>query len=141
MKKKFPNLAEWMIGTAFVGLIIMGGVIVSRAIEPPPVQFKSIDIKNSPKPGELLIVEASVRRTEKLSCTNGVQVDSRDEQGVEARLPVPTRQVLGQHTQYAIVIPTVTHPGTYGLRVRETVYCDGRPRIAETPWLAFEVMR
>lgn len=141
MKIHTPNLGEWMVGAAFVGLVIMGGVMVARAIEPPPVQFRSIDIKNSPKPGELLIVQAAVRRKDKPNCTNGVQVDSQDSKGVEARLPVPTRQVLGMSTQYAIVIPTVTHPGTYGLRVRETVYCDGRPRIAETPWLAFEVVR
>lgn len=140
MKIHTPNLGEWMVGLAFVGLLILGGFMIARALEPAPVAFESVKVANAPKAGDLLIVEATVNRIEKEGCTNGVQVDSRDVNGVEARLPVPTRQVAGPFSRYAIVIPDATVPGPYELRVRETVYCDGRPRIAETPWLAFEVV-
>lgn len=137
--KNLPNAGEWMVGLSFLGLLVLGGFMVVRALEPDPVQFESLEVKNAPRAGDLLIVEATVNRIKKTDCTNGVQVDSRDSAGVEARLPVPTRQVAGPFSRYAIVIPDVTKAGDYDLRIRETIYCDGRPRIAETPWLAFEV--
>lgn len=137
--KKLPNAGEWMVGLSFLGLLILGGFMVVRALEPNPIQFESVEVKNAPRPGALLIVEATVNRVEKPNCTNGVQVDSRDGAGVEARLPVPTRQVVGPFSRYAIVIPAVTQPGPYDFRIRETIYCEGRPRIAETPWLSFKV--
>lgn len=138
---RFPNAGEVMIGLTLCGMAALGGVIVSRAMAPSPVAFESVKITNAPKPGNLLIVEATVSRVEKKDCTNGVQIDSRDANGVESRLPVPTRQVSGPFTRYAIVIPDVTQPGPYEVRVRETIYCDNGPRISETPWLAFEVVR
>lgn len=141
MKIRIPNAAEWMLVASLFGMVIIAGFLIARSFEPNPVAFESIDIVNSPKPGELLFVEATVSRVEKDSCTNGVQIDSRDANGVESRLPVPTRQVSGPFTRYAIVVPDVTQPGPYEIRVRETIYCDNGPRISETPWLAFEVVR
>ena len=141
MKVRIPNAAEWMLGASLIGMAVIAGFLVVRAFEPNPVTFDSLDTVNSPKPGELLFIEATVSRVEKDSCTNGVQIDSRDANGVESRLPVPTRQVSGPFTRYAIVIPDVTQPGPYDVRVRETVYCGNGPRISETPWMAFEVVR
>jgi len=141
MKIRIPNAAEWMLGASLIGILVIGGFMVVRAFEPLPVRFESLNIVNSPKPGETLTVEATVTRVEKKDCTNGVQIDSRDSNGVESRLPVPTRQVSGPFTRYTIAIPTEIQPGPYDLRVRETIYCGGNPRISETPWLAFEVMR
>lgn len=139
MKLRIPNVAEWMLFLSVAGIVILGGFLAVRASEPPPVKFEGLEVVNAPMAGDLLIVEATVYRVEKEGCTNGVQVDSRDADGSEVRLPVPTREVSGSYTRYAIVVPVLTPPGAYELRVRETVYCSGGPRIAETPWMAFEV--
>ena len=138
MKIRIPYAAEVMLLFAFIGVLGLGGLILFRTLS-QPVSFESIEVKNSPRAGDLLIVEATVKREPIDGCTNGVQIDVRDQNGVEARYPIPTRQVAGVFTRYAIVVPEVANVGDHQLRVRETVYCGWWPKTAETPWITFTV--
>lgn len=140
MKVYIPKVAEWMLSASVVGILVIGGFMVYRALQPPPIVFVGIDVVNSPRAGELLMVEAEVKREAETGCTNGVQVDAMDRAGVMTRYPIPTRTISGGSSRYAIVVPETTLPGSYRLKIRETIYCGGGPKISETPWVAFEVV-
>lgn len=131
-----------MLGLSVAGLMGLAIYLTSQALKPPPVRFEAIKIMNSPvKPPSKLFVVAETKRRLEESCTNGVQIDTRNDAGSILRLPVPAREVSGDVSRYSIVIPEETAPGMYDLKIRETSYCGGSPQIVESPWLAFEVSR
>lgn len=140
MKIHVPRAAEWMLAASVVGLFVIGGFMVYRAVQPPPISFEAVSVENSAKAGGTLYVSATVRRADQAGCTNGVQIDARDSIGGTVRYPVPARTIRHNTSRYAIVVPSGTYPGPYWMKIRETSYCSGGPKIAETPWVPFEVV-
>lgn len=141
---KIPKFdVGWLLlGLSVAGLVSLAGFLTVSALRPPPVKFDAIEILNSPvtPPQKLFVVAETVRHSES-ECTNGVQIDIRNNAGSILRLPVPAREVHGSFSRYSIVVPEETSPGPYDLKIRETSYCGGAPKIVESPWLAFEVGR
>lgn len=137
---KSPNFLTGTLVALALAFAALGYFVFRGLLEPPPVKFSSIEILNSPvRPPEKLFVVAETERRDESDCTNGVQVDTRNESGSILRLPVPAREVHGSFSRYSIVIPEETVAGKYDLKIRETSYCGGPPKIVESPWLAFEV--
>lgn len=142
MKIRVPNLAEIMLGVALGGLLLIGGFLTARAMEPPRLQWEALRVVNAPVAERKLIIEAETMRRDSTECTNGVQADMRDRAGVVTRLPAPVRELQPNgDARYEVALPEDVLPGFYGVRLRESFYCDGRPDTVVAPWLEFQVVK
>lgn len=138
---KPPSKVDILLGSGVLVLASVIGLLVMIRFEPTPIKFNALEIANSPvAQGETLNVIAETQRRSSEGCTNGVQVDARDDAGVILRMPVPAREMIDNLSRYAVVIPEKAPVGRYQLRVRETFNCGGPPKIIDAPWLPFEII-
>lgn len=141
MKRFRVDLTATMLALSFAGLAAIITIFILRYLAPPPVEFESIAVANSPvTAGREMIVVAETHRREPDGCTNGVQVEARSTSGAVTRLPVPARVVDQNVSTYTIEMPITMDPGAYWLRLRETVYCSDGPKISVAPWVPMEVV-
>lgn len=118
---------------------IFGFITLRELTAPPLLEFQSVATPSEPaKPGATYIVKAQTIRREASHCTNGPQVDMRDSLNQSVRLPVPARTIKGGVSSYALVMPDPLPSGRYGIKLRESFGCGGRPHIYESPWFYIE---
>lgn len=135
------HAAQIMLGLSAAGLLAFSGIMIARALEPPPVRFLSLEVVNPRvQSTELLNVVAETERRSTPDCVNGVQIELRDSSGAQTRLPIPAREISGNLSSYAIVIPEGTTPARYQMLVREIFTCSNSVRQVEAPWLPIEIL-
>jgi len=130
-----------MLGASAVGILALGGIYITRALQPAPISFEGIEVLN-PRvtDDELLVVRAVTPRRNVPGCVNGVQIDLRNEMGSILRLPIPAREITRDRSDYSIVIPQGTMPGRYQMKVREVFTCVDGVEAVEAPWVPMEVV-
>lgn len=126
-----------LLGVAVGGF----GYITFREMTAPPLlSFESVATPPSPAvPEQPYNVSAQTVRRNSSGCTNGPQADLRDGMGNVIRLPVPARTMSEAISTYALIVPKGVKPGRYGLKLRESFNCSGRPHIIEAPWVYIQV--
>lgn len=135
-----PDPLFVLSAAALMGAVTVIGLVVWREVSPAPVKFDAVGVlADVAIPGERFRVVAETHRRPAVECTNGVQIEIRDVNGVNTRLPIPAREIEGSKTTYIIDLPETTVPGQYGVKIRETFFCGGRPKTEESPWIALEV--
>ena len=137
MKLKFDPLIA-IAGAALLGVVILAGLFVGRALEPARLEWQSVAIQNVTSVSAEFV--ANTRRRPIEGCTNGIQADLRTPDGVIARLPVPLRAQTPDMSSYALVLPDL-QAGRYETKVRESFICKNTFETIESPWVAFEVKR
>lgn len=140
MKLPRIGIPEALLGLSCAGLVALAIVVTARALEPPALAFTALSVINPQVSSEnLLYVVAETERRES-DCVNGVQIELRDARGAQTRLPIPAREIAGNRSTYAIVIPKGTQPGRYQMLVREIFTCQDGVEMIEAPWLPIEVV-
>lgn len=122
-------------GIAFVGVLMVLIALLWRSLQPPPLTYDSLSIRNVTT--ESAEVVARTTRRASNGCTNGIQADLRSE-GIVTRLPVPLRAQTRGITSYALVLPSL-RAGVYEIKLRESFICQDSLDTIETPWMALEV--
>lgn len=129
-----------MAGAALLGTVAAVWLVTAEEFSPAPMEYEALRVDGfTAVPGERFTLLAEAHRKPHEHCTNGVQVDIRSVDDVITRLPVPAREINGNMTAYIIDLPEMIEPGGYGVKVRETFNCGGRPKVEESPWIVLDV--